>query len=127
MTGLVSEAGGGDVRQQGAAGPQWDLAKTREVEMAKYLVVHPVGKEVTREAAAPMGKAAKALSTKDAYWVRSWYAQEEGKLYCEWDAKDGDSVRKVIEKANATLPEGARLPVEGVYEMVMMANSEEFR
>jgi aspartokinase-like uncharacterized kinase len=89
--------------------------------MAKFLLVHAVGKDVTMETATPIAKAAKANSTVDAYWVRSWYAREEGKLYCEWDAKDAESVRQVIAKA---APE---FPVEGIYKLEMMVNSEDFR
>jgi hypothetical protein len=89
--------------------------------MAKFLLVHPVGKDVTMEAATPIAKAAKANSTVDAYWVRSWYAREEGKLYCEWDAKDAESIRQVIARA---VPD---FPVEGVYKLEMMVNSEDFR
>ena len=52
------------------------------------------------EAATPFGKSAKANHTIDAYWIGSWYAREEGKLYCEWDAKDAESIRQVLTKAN---------------------------
>ena len=38
--------------------------------MAKFLVVHPVGKELTLEAAAPVAKAIKANVTVDAYWTK---------------------------------------------------------
>lgn len=72
--------------------------------MPKYLVVHPVGKELTLEAAAPVAKAIKANVTVDAYWVRSTYVREEGKLYCEWDAKDVESINKVIAKAAPGFP-----------------------
>jgi len=72
--------------------------------MAKFLVVHPVGKELTLETAAPIAKAVKANVTVDAYWIRSMYAREEGKLYCEWDAKDLESIRKVITKAAPDFP-----------------------
>ena len=92
--------------------------------MAKFLVVHPVGKELTLEAATPVGKAAKANSTVDAYWVKSWYAREQGKLYCEWDAKDAESIRKVIDAAAKASFE---LPTEGIYEIALMVNSEDFR
>ena len=92
--------------------------------MAKYLVVHPVGKELTVEASTPFGKAAKAKSTVDAYWVRSWYAREEGKLYCEFDAKDAESIRQVL--ANAIKVAG-ELPIEGIYKLETMVNSEDFR
>jgi len=89
--------------------------------MAKFLAVHPVGKELTLEAATPIGKAVKANSTVDAYWVRSWYAREEGKLYCEWDGKDAESIRQLFAKV---LPE---FPVEGIYKMELMVYSEDFR
>ena len=95
--------------------------------MPKYLAVHPVGKEVTAEAVTPLGRAVKAQATTDAYWVRSIYARDEGKLYCEFDAKDADAVRQVVDKANATLPEAARVPTEGIYKIDMMVNSEDFR
>jgi len=91
--------------------------------MAKFLAVHPVGKELTLEAGTPIGKAVKANSTVDAYWVRSWYAREEGKFYCEWDGKDAESIRQVLARA---APE---FPVEGVYEMDrdFLLPSEDFR
>jgi len=89
--------------------------------MAKFLVVHPVGSELTMEGTTPIGKAVKAGSTIDAYWLRSWYAREEGKLYCEWDAKDAESVRKIITKA------APDMPLEGVYKIEMMVHSEDFR
>jgi hypothetical protein len=88
--------------------------------MAKYLAVHPLGKDLTMEAAKPLADAVKSNLTTDAYWIKSWYAREEGKLYCEWDAKDAESVQKVFNKT----PD---LPVEGIYQMEMMINSEDFR
>jgi hypothetical protein len=95
--------------------------------MAKYLVVHPVGtQEVDKlvEAATPFAKAGKAKVTPDAYWIKTWYAQEEGKLYCEWDAKDAASIRQVLD---AAMKASFELPTEGIYEITMMADSEDFR
>jgi hypothetical protein len=91
--------------------------------MAKFLVIHPAGKQLTIEAATPVAKAVKANHSADAYWVRSWYAREEGKLYCEWDAKDAESIRKVMDKATPDFP------VEGIYKLdaEFMVNSENFR
>ncbi len=90
--------------------------------MAKFFLIHPVGKELTLEAATPVAKAIKANSTVDAHWVRSWYAREEGKLFCEWDAKDAESIRQVVAKA------APDFPIEGVYEMdpEFMVSSESF-
>ena len=89
--------------------------------MSRYLVVHPMGKEVTLEATEPISKAIKAQLTPEAYWVKSQYAQEEGKIYCEWDAKDPASIQAVLDKA---APE---LPTEGIYEITLSINSEDFR
>lgn len=88
--------------------------------MAKFLVVHPVGKELNLEDTSG-GKAIKAGLTVDAYWVRSWYAREEGKLYCEWDGEDVESVRQVVTKA------APDFPTEGVYKIEMILSSEDFR
>jgi hypothetical protein len=93
----------------------------KEQKMAKYLVVHPVGKELTLELGTPIGKAIKAGLTPDAYWLRSEYVREVGKLYCHWDAKDAESIRQVFAKA---APE---FPVEGIYELELMTTSEDFR
>lgn len=89
--------------------------------MAKYLVIHPVGTELTPEAGAPIGKAIKAGLTADAYWTKSEYVREEGKLYCYWDAKDVESIRQVLSKA---APE---LPTEGIYEIELIVQSEDYR
>jgi hypothetical protein len=41
--------------------------------MPKFLAVHPLPTSATMEEAfIPIGKKAKADSTADAYWVRSW-------------------------------------------------------
>jgi len=77
------------------------------------------------DAATPLAKAIKANSTTDAYWIRSWYAPEEGKFYCEWDAKDADSVRGVVEKA--TSQSGIQFPLEGVYALPLMVFGEDYR
>jgi hypothetical protein len=69
-------------------------------------------------------KALKANHTVDAYWIRSWYAREEGKIYCEFDAKNAESIRQVLAKANKIAGE---LPVEGIYKLELMVSSEDFR
>jgi hypothetical protein len=89
--------------------------------MAKFLAIHPVGKELTMEAGRPAGMAVKANVTVDAYWVKSCYAREEGNLYCEWDAKDAEAIRKALAKA------APDLPLKGIYKLEMMSNSEDYR
>jgi hypothetical protein len=95
--------------------------------MAKFLVIHPVGSGLTFEAATPLAKAVKANASAEAYWVRSWYAAQQGKLYCEWDAVNADAVRHALEKAAAKLPLEQRAPVEGIFELSLMVDSESFR
>ena len=87
----------------------------------RFIAVHPVGREMAVEAGTSMAKAIKANHTVAAYWVRSVYLREEGKMYCEWDAKDAESIRQVLAKA------ALELPTEGIYEIDLSLNSEDFR
>ncbi len=89
--------------------------------MPKFILIHTPGKELTMEIAEPFAKAIKAHHTTDAYWVRSWYVREEGRLYCEWDAKNPESMREVIAKI---APDFAN---DEIYELEYTVNSEDFR
>lgn len=89
--------------------------------MAKFIVIHPVGKQLTIEAGTPVAKAIKAGLAGDAYWIRSWYPRQEGKLYCEWDAKDEAAIRRVLAK---TVPD---FPVEAIHAIDFQLQSEDFR
>ena len=93
--------------------------------MGKFVAVHPVGGDMDMDAATPVGQAVKANCTADAYWVRSWYLPEEGKFYCEWDAKDAAAIREVITAATEQI--GAPFPVEGIYAIAAMPAGEDFR
>ena len=46
---------------------------------------------------------------------------ETGALYCIWDAKDTDAIRKVLAKA------APDLPTQGPYLITMNVRSEDFR
>ena len=93
--------------------------------MSKYMCVHPVGSNMDPDVATPLAKAIKANSTTDAYWIRSWYAPEEGRFYCEWDAKDADAVRAVVDAALAQT--GIPFPLEGIYALPLMVWGEDYR
>ena len=56
------------------------------------------------------------------YWVRSWYLPEEGKFYCEWDAKDPDAIREVIAAAGLAVPQP---PIEGIYAVAASVSGED--
>ena len=91
--------------------------------MGKFLVVHPLPSPVTVEEATPIAKAVKANSNIDAYWVGSWsQLNEQGKItkiLCEWNAKDAESIKKIVSK----IPQ---LPTEGVYPMAKV-DAEAYR
>jgi hypothetical protein len=91
--------------------------------MAKYLVIHPFPEPAPVEAATPIGSGVKALCNSDAYWVKSWAILNENghikKILCQWDAKDMDSIEKIIDQ----IP---NLPTEGMYPMGIF-QAEDFR
>ena len=89
--------------------------------MAKFLVIHPVGGEMTLEAGAPIAQSIKAHLTADAYWRRSWYAPEAGAIYCMWDATDAEAILQVLAKA------APDLPTEGSYQIELDIHCEDFR
>jgi hypothetical protein len=80
-----------------------------------------VGSGLTLEGGTPLAKSIKAHLTADAYWINSIYVPETGALYCTWDAKDADAIRKVLAVA------APDLPTEGPYLIGMRINSEDFR
>lgn len=86
--------------------------------MSRFLTVHPVGEELTWGFTVPIRKAFDTSASIDAYWVGSWYSREEGRWYCEWNARDAESIRHII--ANAA----SELPTEGIYKMELIARSE---
>jgi hypothetical protein len=91
--------------------------------MGKFLAIHPMPSPITLEEGAPIAKAVKANSSVDAYWVGSWaQLNQQGKitkLFCEWDAKDAESINKIVSK----IPQ---LLTEGVYAMAKV-DAEAYR
>lgn len=89
--------------------------------MSKFLVIHPVGSEMTLESGTPIAKSIKSHLTADAYWRRSCYAPDPGSIYCMWDATDGEAILKVLKKA------APDLPTEGPYKIELDIHCEDFR
>ena len=92
--------------------------------MPKFIAIHPVDPPADMEAVVPIAKRCKAGHNLDAYWVKSWLQLSNGKVarvFCEWDAKDADSVRATLESAIPELP-----PTEGVFEVTEI-QGEDFR
>ncbi len=91
--------------------------------MGKFLVSHTLPSPTAFEEAGAIGKAVKAACTSDAYWIGSWaQLNEQGKILkilCEWDAKDAQSIRKIVDK----IP---KLPTDGIWPMAKV-DGESYR
>ena len=91
--------------------------------MGKFLVTHTLPSPATIQEAGVFAKNAKANVSLDAYWIgASIQLNEQGKatkILCEWDAKDAESIRKVLAKVPG-------LPVDGVYPMAKI-DAESYR
>ncbi|MHA1375848.1 MAG: nickel-binding protein [Promethearchaeota archaeon] len=94
--------------------------------MPKYIVIHPFRKR-SLEGMLKLPpeknvllKNLKSNGTDDADWVRSWAVPGQGKLYCEWNAKDPESIRAIFEKG------GGGIEIEAIYEMQIL-EGEDFK
>ena len=91
--------------------------------MAKFMVIHPFPGPMAIADAKPVGKAVKAHNTVDAYWVKTWAMMDDGgkitKIFCQWNAKDVESIQKVLDN----IP---NLPTEGISPMQIF-DAEDFR
>jgi hypothetical protein len=95
--------------------------------MAKFLLIHALPSPIPIAQAEPVGKAAKAHSNPDAYWIGSWIQLDDkgnvSRIICEWDAKDVESLNKIFEQLLKEIP---GFPVEGPYPMMKM-DGESYR
>ena len=95
--------------------------------MSKMMVFHNLPSAIPVAQADAVAKVAKALSSADAYWVSSWIqADDKGdvaKIICEWDAKDAETLGKVLQQMGAQIPNFA---CDGPYPM-MKVDGESYR
>jgi len=93
----------------------------------KFIVIHTMPKEVLKGIlTTPPEEMADSIELRtfcsfDAYWVRSWYVLEQEKVYCEWDAKEAESIRKVFKKVPII-----EATIDAIYEMRII-DAEDFR
>jgi allophanate hydrolase subunit 1 len=90
--------------------------------MAKFLAVHTMPTPLTREEALVIAKKVKDNCTVDAHWVKSWVQLNDEekivKIYCEWNGKAADDVRRVIEKSQLPLDEIHPMMADGLYPVM---------
>jgi len=99
--------------------------------MAKFVVFHNLLPPTPFSEGEPVAKAAKKYSTPDAYWVGAWNALDEQgnvtRLCSEWDAKDVESIRQVLEKIQLEIPGVEKgFALDGIYPLMKM-DSEAYR
>lgn len=98
----------------------------RGLKMPKFIVVHPIPrKQMEQMAEIPpeqnrMIINLRKASNYDAYWLRSWAVLDHEKLYCEWNAKDADSIKKVWNE------NVKGIEIESIAELQVI-DSEDFR
>ena len=69
--------------------------------MPKFIVVHSVPRAALEKMAEVPPEENKMIinlrkaCNYDAYWIRTWTVLDLEKLYCEWNAKDAESIRKI--------------------------------
>ena len=69
--------------------------------MPKFIVVHSVPRDALEKMAEIPPEENKMIinlrkvCNYDAYWIRTWAVLDHEKLYCEWNAKDAESIRKI--------------------------------
>lgn len=95
--------------------------------MAKHLVIHALPSPVPLAQAEGVAKAAKENSNADVYWIGSWVQLDDkgdvAKILCEWDAKDANVLKNLLEQLKTAFPD---FPVEGPYPM-MKVDGESYR
>ncbi|MFW9971638.1 MAG: nickel-binding protein [Candidatus Odinarchaeota archaeon] len=93
--------------------------------MPKFLVVHPMPRKVMEammELPPDENKQVIELRSHcsaDAYWIRSWSIPDLEKLFCEWNAKDAESIKEALKPVKW-------IATEGIYEMTIV-EAESFR
>jgi hypothetical protein len=99
--------------------------------MAKFVVFHNLLPPTPFSEGEPVARAAKKCSTPEANWVSTWNALDEQgnvtKICSEWDAKDKESIRQVLERIQLEIPGvEKRFALDGIYPLMKM-DSETYR
>ena len=71
--------------------------------MARFIVTHRMAAGSQDEFVA-RAKQVAASPVGGAQWLNSWWAAEEEKMLCEWEAPDAESVRASLEPAQDLFP-----------------------
>lgn len=88
--------------------------------MPRYIIERTTG-TLTREEIEASGRKSNAVlnGMQGVVWIRSYVSDAEGKIYCEYDAPDEESIREHARRAG--------LPVDRISEVSLEINPAMFR
>jgi hypothetical protein len=73
--------------------------------MARFIVIHQTPAGGTQEELIKAAKRLMASLAPGAEWLNSWWMPGEvGKLFCEWEAPDEDTIRTSTESVQELFP-----------------------
>jgi hypothetical protein len=81
-------------------------------EMTRYIIVHGTALHATQDQVVDGAKAVIASLPPGTAWLNTWSAVPDGKVFCEWEAADPDTIRSLLEASEV----GDLLPIEAIYE-----------
>ncbi len=88
--------------------------------MGRYIIERTVGK-LTREQID--GASLKSIEVLEGMprvtWIRSYYSEAEGKIFCEYDAPDPESIHEHARKAG--------IPVDKISEVTLELSPDMFK
>jgi hypothetical protein len=88
--------------------------------MPRYIIERTVGRLSREELDAAGRRSNEVLSTMPGVvWIRSYVSDVEGKIYCEYDGPDAESIREHARRAG--------LPVDRISEVALEINPAMFR
>jgi hypothetical protein len=88
--------------------------------MPRYIIERTVGQLTPEEIDAGSRKSNEVLDgMPGVVWIRSYISHTEGKIYCEYDAPDPESLREHARRAG--------IPVDRISEVALEINPAMFR
>ena len=88
--------------------------------MPRFLIERTVGSLTPEQIEAGSRRSIEVLGTmSDVVWIRSYYSDAEGKIYCEYEAPNAEAIRE-----HARL---AGLPVDRILEVSLELSPAMFR
>jgi len=90
----------------------------------KFIAVHTLQSPIKEDQIKEAASSCRAENCNDAYWIDSWtQLNDNGEIttiYCQYDAKDAESVAALLKKG------APDLPVQGIYPMGKL-EAEDYR